>query len=267
MTTHALSGLIPLADEPLRLSVAAFADPTADDRERGEAQVALALGVDVPADAAMGDMLDVELRIFDGEGRREILARQDVVRVPRTSRYMDRSFDLLSTVSLSPGRYNVRVGLLAEARDRQGSDYTDITIPDYARVALSLSDVAVQARPSRIPLPPHGVLDVLPVTPTTSRTFATSDRALAFLRVYWGRNSRAGAVTVRAAIRDETDRDVWTDSRTVPVPTGEANALRAADYRLDLPLSSLAAGEHLLTITATPGSGPPQVKHVRFTVR
>jgi hypothetical protein len=71
---------------------------------------------------------------------------------------------------------------------------------------------------------------------------------------------------MRAAIRDETDRDVWTDSRTVPVPTGEANTLRATDYRLELPLSSLAAGEHLLTLTATPASGPPQVRHVRFRV-
>jgi hypothetical protein len=50
------------------------------------------------------------------------------------------------------------------------------------------------------------------------------------------------------------------------VPTGEANTLRATDYRLELPLSSLAAGEHLLTLTATPASGPPQVRHVRFRV-
>jgi hypothetical protein len=265
-TTHALSGVVPLSDESLRLAVAAFANPAADGRDAAEARVTLSLGVDVPADAGMGEVLDLELRVFDGEGRKEILARQDAVRVPRTSRYEPRAFDLLQTVALRPGRYNVRMSLVSAMRDRRGSVYTDITIPDYARVALSLSGVAVQATPSRTPLPPHGVLDVLPVTPTTSRTFATSDRVLAFLRVYWGRNSRAGAITMRAAIRDETDRDVWTDSRTVPVPTGEANTLRATDYRLELPLSSLAAGEHLLTLTATPASGPPQVRHVRFRV-
>jgi VWFA-related protein len=268
-TTRAMAGLIPLADEPLRLAMAAVADQSPRSNEgRIGASVALALAVDAPADSsALGDTISVELRVFDAEGRRQIHERNDTYPIPRTGSGRDRYFDFLSTVALAPGRYNVRVSARSEARNKTGSVHTDITIPDYGRAPLSVSDVIVSAPRSRTAVPLQAIEGVLPVVPSTARAFANTDRAAAFLRVYWGRQSRAGAVTIETSIRDTDDRLVVSESSALRPGSSEAtDQLRWADFRFDVPLVTLTPGEYLLTLRIMPASGGDTVRHVRFRV-
>jgi hypothetical protein len=261
---RALSRLVPLAEEPLRLAVATIADPAAGASGEVLGHVTIALGLEVPEEAALGDVIELQLRVFDGEGRVERLARAETLRVPRTSRPGTRPVDVLLSFTLPPGRYNLRVAAHSVNRDRSGSVYTDFTVPDFARATVSLSDVVVAAAPGRSPRMLDTGAAALPALPTTARMFASSDQVSALLRVYWGRNRPGTAVEMRTTISNDTDDQVFERRSELTPEAG--SGLRASDYSLDLPLKDLPAGEYLLTLTATPAGAPAIAKHVRFTV-
>jgi VWFA-related protein len=262
-TTAALAGLVPLADEPLRLAVASFADPETAAARTVLSSVALALGVDVVGSPA-GDEIEMELRVFDGEGRRQLDVKKQAWAIRPSPR--DRGFDFLTTLSLEPGRYNLRLSTRSAERDKSGSVYTDITIPDYANAPISMSDAIVtSAFVRRTPTPLNAFDGFLTMPPTTARTFDRADRASAFLRVYWGRNKPGATVTMTATITDTDNRQVFT--RTTPLTPDATTGLRSADYQLDLPLNELSTGEYVLTLSAKPAIGGEIQRNIRFTVR
>ncbi len=263
-TTLALSGLVALPDEPLRLAVAPFA---AGDSTNGSlARVAVALGVDVPFESGrIGDTIDLEMRVFDAEGRKQVDERRDTqVLRPRGGR--DRGeFEMLSTLSLKPGRYNIRASMYSALRESAGSVYTDFVVPDFENAVLALSGLVVSTVPDKPSMPAGEFRAWLPTTPTTTRAFGRADLVTVFLRAYTGGGSGASPVAVRAEIRDANDRVVFTKADTL-VPAREIGP-PAADYRLRLPLDTLPAGAYLLTVTA---SGPAEAearRDLRFSVR
>jgi VWFA-related protein len=266
-TARALSGLVPLADDPLRLAVAAFAEPAATAAGPALARLALTLGIEV-AEPALDDAIAVQVRVFDGEGRKELQVRDETLRVSRTSQPGPRRIDALLSLALPAGRYNLRVATHSTRRDRVGSVYTDVTIPDFRRAPLSLSDVMLSAVPGPLPWPLETGAAVLPASPTTARAFAPTDRVAAHVRVYWGENSRLGTVTLHATITNIDDRHVLELTTALNPGAGPANDLRATDYRLDLPLTDLKAGEYLLTLAAAPAGAIATTtrRHVRFRV-
>jgi hypothetical protein len=268
-TTLALSGLIPLADEPLRLVVAPFA-PAATATTAGSggtvAAVAVALGVDVPFELGrLGDTLELETRIFDGEGRKEIdVQRHAQVLRPRPGQDQAQ-YDLLSTLTLKPGRYNIRVSMHSTARDRSGSVYTDVVVPDFAKAAWSLSGAVVAMAPALAAVPPGEFRTLLPLVPTTVREFATNDRVTVFLRAYAGGNRPTAPIALRAEIRNTQNAVVFTQSDSV-TPVG-STAPRSADYRLALPLARLGPDDYVLSIVAKPPTASEIRRDVRFSVR
>ena len=97
--------------------------------------------------------------------------------------------------------------------------------------------------------------------PTASRQFASADRARAFLRVY---QKDRRPVRIGARIVNDANQQVF--ARTDDLG-GEAFASRAsADYQVELPVASLAAGQYLLTIEAAAGD-TRLMREVRFAVR
>jgi VWFA-related protein len=265
-TTQALAGLIPVVDEPLRLVLTplAMASPVA----KGSAShpVAVSLGVDVPfaSDQPGGDNLSFEMRVFDGEGRKEITTRRwSATLAPPPDRTRGR-YDIHTVVALPPGRYNVRLAMHSTARQSSGSVYTDISVPDFARDLLSLSGVVITASPEVQPYFVERSPDALPVLPVTSREFATMDRVSAWMRVYWGGNRPPSPVVVRAELVDDLNATVqtWT-ADLVPAPSATSPS---ADHRLELPIDRLRPGEYLLTLRALPVRGAELRRHVRFRV-
>jgi hypothetical protein len=265
-TTRALSGLVPLADEPLRLAVAVVADPDAEaGSNEGLASFTLALAIPADPDAT-ADEIATETRIFDAEGRREVAVRRQSVRVPANRSDSVREVELLSTVSLKPGRYNIRMSVHSIARDRSGSVHTDFVVPDFGRAAMSVSDAVIVSPLSRRPIVLDASAGAPPWTPSTMRAFATNDRASAMLRVHWRDGRAAAPVTIAATILDTDNRQLFSRTTSVAAPTPAAGQRPFADYRLDLPLADLLPGEHLLTLTIRPATGAPQTRYVRFTI-
>jgi len=263
-TTLALSGIVPLSDEPLRLAVAPFA--AGDSRDPSLARVAVALGLDVLfAGGGVGDTVDLEMRVFDGEGRKQIDERHQTQTVrPRAGRDHGE-VEMLSTLSLKPGRYNIRAATHSQLGGGAGSVYADFVVPDFAHAPLSLSGVVVSTVPDKPAMPVGEFSAWLSGNPTTTRAFVQRDRVAVFLRAYARADGAPESITVTAEIRDANDQVAFTKTDTLPL--AGAASQRSADYRLRLPLDTLAAGEYLLTIIAKAPAEAVAQRQVRFSVR
>ena len=106
--------------------------------------------------------------------------------------------------------------------------------------------------------------DVIPVVPTTERSFAPSDPVTAFLRLYQGGNDKLTAVPLKIQIQDAAGKAVFEKAESIGADRFSAE--RAAEFQLRLPLPTLTAGEYLLTIEGTTGKAVAR-RDVRFQVR
>lgn len=196
---------------------------------------------------------------FD-EGFKERATHRQVVEVMRPAGgSSDEHVELQSRLELPPGRYQVRVA--AEQGQDAGGVFTRVEMPDFSKASLSVSGL-VLGRP-RSGEARDVVADLVPVLPTTARVLRPTDPIAAFLRVYQGGRDVAQSVRVRAQILDAAGRQVFDEARELPASSFGTE--RAADYRLEMPLPRLEAGEHLLTIEVTDGKATLR-RDVRFTV-
>jgi hypothetical protein len=99
--------------------------------------------------------------------------------------------------------------------------------------------------------------------PTARREFRPQTPVRSFLRLYQ-HGGTPQAVRLNATIRDIADRIVF-DQITV-IDAAAFSRTGSADYTLDLPVSKLDAGDHLLTIDAQLGDRAIS-RESRFTVR
>jgi hypothetical protein len=169
----------------------------------------------------------------------------------------DRSYDFLTSVSLKPGHYNMRVSAHSTARNKSGSVHTDITIPDYAKLPISMSDVVVSAPPARTASPLNAFAGLVPVVPTTAREFARSDRVTVFSRLYWGRDKPPTTVSVVATITDTDNRDVFT--QTTPLGPGLSISLRSAITRWICPCPNFRQANTFSDCESLQGTEPISV--------
>ena len=105
--------------------------------------------------------------------------------------------------------------------------------------------------------------DLMPVTPSTRRQFATGDRVIAFVRAYQAEQDDPLPMTITARIVDSSNRTVFEAKK----PTPDGPPARSTDYRFELPLSSLTTGQYLLTIEATRKANQKARREVIFAVR
>jgi hypothetical protein len=260
-TVAALQGVLPRADVPLSVSVAPFAIAG-----KAESAVAVVLGArqPVPADLA-GKTATVKVlaAAFGWDGRSADFVDQTVGVTWRPDASGSSRYEVVSRLTLKPGRYEVRVALDA-APNQRGSVYTFVDVPDFAKQPLSLSGVVLAVSPGVSSAGREAFANILPLVPTAQREFARTDRATAFLQIYQEASAPTRPANVTARIADSSDRIVIDEATALPPDRSAAN--HSADYRLELPLAKLEPGEYLLTIEATQGPNIAR-RGVRFTVR
>jgi hypothetical protein len=149
-------------------------------------------------------------------------------------------------------------------RGKAGSVYCDIDVPNFSKSGIAMSGVAVSATSGPAAAPRDALAGLIPVVPTSVRDFAASDRVTAFVRVYQGGSGALATVPVHARIVDGRGATVFETTATLGAD--RFAAARAADYRIEVPLTQLRPGLHLLTITAGEGKRIAS-REVRFTVR
>jgi hypothetical protein len=239
-----------------------------EDDDATAGVVSLVVGIEQPGfPARTREVLDLLVRVFTPDGgdmgTDHQLARVSVPAAPdegARSRYEART-----RISVpKPGRYELRASVHSAETDARGSIYVTVDVPDFRREKLSLSGVIVNALP-RLPAPPEGpATDVTALGPTTERAFARDAVVTALLKAYQGGTRRLASISLSAVILDEGGKQVFERAETLAASQFAAD--RSAEYRLMLPMSTLAPGEYLLTITARLDETSVQ-RDVKFLVR
>ena len=248
---------MPGRDLPMRVNAATFALPG-----RREAAVTLAATL-VDKGAASGDgRLELFAAAFDSGWKERGRHRQTMT--IRSTKRDDSAveFDVLSRLTLRPGRYEVRFA--ADRDGRTGSVILNVDVPDFYGNAVALSDILVERASAPIAGDTRLLADVVPVTPTAAREFLGTDRVTVFARVYQGRGRVLQRAVVTARILDERGQSVFEKQAELDVEAFGSG--RAADFRDGLPLAQLEPGRYLLTIEAEAGSQRAR-RNVRFEVR
>ena len=257
----ALAGVLPKADLPMQLSAVPFAIPG-----KKEAAVAVMLGVKQPireTGARTIEKVDLVVSAFNVEGKAFGSTRLRADVTIRADAKGLAEYEVLSRIDLKPGRYQLRAAANVGSLSTSGSLYFDVDVPDFNDAPVSLSGLVLTATPSPIVAPRDALKAIIPVVPTTRRTFSSGDQASAFVRVYQGGKGSLVTVPLRVQIRNEDDLLVM-DRREGAVASA-FGANRTADINVLLPLGRLATGSYLLTIETTLGKTTAR-RQARFTV-
>jgi VWFA-related protein len=267
----AISGLLPKGDVPLQVWAASYAVPG-----QRNTNVAITLGVRQALGArstAMTETVDVSIDVFTPEGKRRTGKSAKVAVTLRPGAAGDVGYEIVSSLPLAPGRYQLRIGAKLMSDASTGSIYYDLVVPDVSRDAVAISAIALTAAPG-VATASAEVMPWLPVRPTTARLFARTDIVTAFARLYQQRQSSSASsgfgqagqprvvtlsVPARARVFDAEGREVWTVTENLD---GNQLALGHVDLSLAIPISRLQPGPHMLAVEAR---GVTQ--SVRFTVR
>jgi hypothetical protein len=194
---------------------------------------------------------------YDLDGKPHGMQRQTMTLTPAPG---SRGPDLLSHLPLLPGRYMIRVA--AEHGEKSGQVFIDVDVPDFAKAPLSMSGFLVQRAPTP-PVQDPAIASLIPIAPTTLRTFAAGDEVTMFARVYQGGKGKLVPVQMSAKVTNAhgdaaSHQDLVLDAE-------QFGEMRAADYRVQLPIANLEPGDYLFEVEAK--SGAPLVRRtVRFSI-
>jgi len=243
----AIAGPIPSAAFPMRVAVAPFMLPG-----QKNPTITMAIGLtQPPVTARTTYTMDIQVNAYSIDGRTRLVGHRDnatATLVPTAGKERPR-YDLLSSIALPPGRYELRISAHRPLDNVDGSVYADVEVPDFT-APLAVSGAVVEALPSGAVAPINAFDRFLPVVPTSNREFKTFQDVAVFLRVYQGGTGSIQSVDVKTRLVDESDSLVAEGRDTVYGNEFHVGG-RAADYRYAVPIKRLAPGPYLLTLDVT----------------
>jgi VWFA-related protein len=173
-----------------------------------------------------------------------------------------QTYEMISRLPIKPGRYNVRAA--ATLGGRSGTVFTDVEVGDAAKDPLYVSGLVMNVAPPAVTAQARLLSDLLPLLPSTARDLRPGMTATAFLRVTQGGSKPTAAVRLAATIRNETNEIDF--QRATTIDASAFDATRSADYRLELPIATLAPGPHVLMIEISSDKSVVR-RDARFTIK
>ena len=248
----------------MRVTTAPFATP---DGKSSTVAIVLSLREAPPA-ARTTETIDLLASAFtpDGVSKNSQTQTAEVTLRPADPGDKDAQarFEVLTRIDLPPGRYSLRLAAHNATRDETGSVFTDVDVPDFTKAPLSLSGALVQASSAPTAAPRNALATLVPLVPTTERTFSVNDDVSVMVRAYQGGKSAIAPVSVAIQIQDNTDTVVF--DKTDTIAAGTFTAERTADINFQVPMAGLKPGPHLLTFQATAGKATAR-RDVVFVVK
>jgi hypothetical protein len=174
-------------------------------------------------------------------------------------------YEILQRLTLPPGRHEMRLNARSAAIGRDGCVFTMVDVPDIARAPVALSGIVLGTPPAPGVTRTDGFADVLPIVPTSARSFAGSASLSAFFQVFQSGAGDAVPVTLKTLVSDRRDRAVVDRVETLPPDAFDRG--RGVAREIALPLSELPSGPYLLSVTATRLDGVSTRRDVRFDIR
>ena len=258
----ALAGILPKSALPLQVTAVPFAIPG-----RKESAVAVTVGIRQPirqnAERAV-ERVDLLVSAFGVEGKAFGSKRLTANVAIRAGASGLAEYEVLSRIDLKPGRYQLRIGASVGTLSTHGSVYYDVDVPDFSSPAVSISGIVLSAPGGGEVAPRDALASVMPVIPTSRRTFSAGQQVSAFVRVYQGGNGPLVAVPIRVFLVDSNGAVVMDRRQEVAV-TQFVTKTRAANVLVPIPIDRLAAGEYLLKVESESNSKPIQ-RNTRFQV-
>jgi VWFA-related protein len=250
----AMAGALPANALPIDLTVAPFGTTRPDK----EAALAIVAGISQAPDLPFKDTLNVAARAYSSESAMgkavwNGVSRATIQLLRAPTATGDVHYDTPIRIDVKPGRYQVRLGIESPATGLTSSVYAPIEVPNFAKDPLALSGVLIALLPETPPKGRDSLGGLVPFLPTTRRSFGAGERAEAFMRVYQGGKKPIVPLQLTTRIQDQDGKQVFEKIQMLDASAFGA-PLRATEYRLELPLATLAPGEFLLSIEASAGT-------------
>jgi hypothetical protein len=255
----AMSAALPEGNLPMRVAAEPFRGIG------GQHPVAIALGIHQPKSAA-STASNVTLRVnayTADEGKFVIGTKLDAKFALRPTSDDALQYEVLSSLRLKPGRYQLRLGAEVAENGLSGSVFADVDVPDFEKDAISMSGLALTMAPAMTQAPKDAFKGIAPLF-TAHRNFGDGERVSVLAKIYQGGTSAPADVKIAARVMDARDRRVY--SRSEAIASGQF-AGRAADYVVEVPVATLDPGEYLLVIEASLPNGKTARRDLRFTRR
>lgn len=160
-------------------------------------------------------------------------------------------YRVVTRLPLAPGRYQLRIGVRDRRTDRLGVAMIDLDTPDFHERKPMLSGLVVTSKVASAGPTASDAETArrLPLLPSASRRFTTSDEIVAGIEVYGARRGR-GALTLRTSLEDADGRRAVEASAAVPAAAGDQPNGEDAGARhvWPLPLQAVAPGRYVLAV-------------------
>jgi hypothetical protein len=258
----AISGLLPKKDVPMQAWAAPFAMA---GKAESAVPIVLAFRHEMAARVERAnETVDVRVDAYTSGGRLKTSQTLKAQLVLRPGPEGQVAYEVVTMVSLPPGRYQLRMAASLSRLRRSGSVYYDVDVPDVSKGALTWSGVAFHASPGVTTAASARLQTGVPVVPTSQRSFAKGDGVSAFARIHQGGKSAVVPVQVTASVTDSAGRQVWEVTETLD--GARFVTVRGADVRVAVPVAQLEAGPYRLRLEATQDAATI-VRDSRFTVR
>ena len=264
------------------LTISAFAAPF----KGAGVNDAIALSIEVDGsglkftqrpDGLFADDLEIALFATGADGKIKDGAR-DVISLSLKAQTHDivrqGAFRVIRRIQVTPGKYQLRIGVRESGGGRIGTIIYDLDAPDFSKGNITMSGIALaSASGSRIPTasPDPSVnefKDVLPAPPSASRDFPRQDTLAVFAEVYDNEGKTPHRVEITAAVLADDGKVVHTTS-DVRKSEELQGATGGYGYTTKIPLANLAPGRYVLRLTATSllGKPVPVMREIEFRVR
>ncbi len=157
----------------------------------------------------------------------------------------------LPDLTLSPGRYQVRIGATDVATERTGVVHCDVEVPDYRALPLSMSGLLIASRlsggqPVLAGAPLAALQSRLPSPPTASREFHASDELAVYAEVYDRQTPPHDLVIVTTVTGDDGHEVFREETRVTTKGRGDPNDV--IPISIQVPVRQ--AGRYLLRVQA-----------------
>src|SRR4029453_6343363 len=178
-----VAGLLPSADITMTAAVAAFASP-------GSADAVLVTAIDVTHPVAesppsVSEELSLRTVAYSSAGNAKYDVRQKAsVAVPAGVGGVSTS--VAASLRVVPDRYELWLTIQEPRTNRIGGVFYNIDVPDFLAQTVTVSGIVLGREPAEGSSLPPALTGLVPIVPTTSRTFGKSDEVTAFFRVYQG---------------------------------------------------------------------------------
>ena len=252
---EALAAPLPSGDLPLRLSTVAVGI-----QNKREHAVVLTLGLP-PVESRTDEAFHVQLSLFDGEGRRELMSQTQTVKVSPLPASAKQASEVALRLDLRSARYQLRIAVQQASTNRVGSVHATLVVPDFGRETLAMSGVALSQPRGLIVGGRETIAGLLPFVPTAVRRFAPDEMVSAFVRVYQRPENRSN-VALSSEVFDVTGAVVHKTARSIDSAQFHDGVV---EHPFELPLSSLSEGDYLLRCLAITDSARVQ-RDLRFSV-